>query len=71
MNITLEQLKQILDVQKEEVAKYITRNLTTYTWYEDVSIDTDTVRIELKAECIKAPYPQEYNVLEKYLKGIK
>ena len=66
MNITLEQLQKILDEQKRETAEYITRNLTTYTWYEDVSTDNDIVKAELKIECMKSPYPSDYNVLVKY-----
>lgn len=66
MNITIEQLKQILDEQKKETAEYITRNLTTYSWYEDVSTENEIVKTELKRECMKAPYPNDYNILEKY-----
>lgn len=66
MNITLEQLKQILDEQKKEVAEYITRNMTVYSWYENIAGSGEKVRTELKAQCLKAPYSNDYKILEKY-----
>lgn len=66
MNITIEQLKQILDEQKKEVADYIMRNLTIYSWYQKIYPESEIVKEELKNACIKASYPNDYIILEKY-----
>jgi hypothetical protein len=75
MNITIQQLESMLNEQKRVVGEYITRNLSTYSWYNDLTsgrevkqnIDSDLARTEMKKECNKSPYPEEFNTLKKYL----
>jgi len=71
LNITMEDLMSLLDEQKETVARYITRNLSCYHWRnleQGDKVDSDRARSELISEVRSSGYPDDFNILRKYLK---
>lgn len=68
IQMTIEELEKILNDQKEEVAKHITRNLSCYHWWGITGVDSEKARKELKTEALKSEYPNDYLVLNKYMK---
>lgn len=68
IEITIEQLESLLNQQKIEASKYITRNLSVYSfWGHSDKFDNEAVRKELMNEVVKSPYPEEFRTLKKYL----
>jgi hypothetical protein len=68
IKITIKELEDLLIEQKKVVADYITRNLSTYHWSRKESeLDIDKAKEELRNEVYNAKYPNEFNVLNKYL----
>ncbi|RYF78877.1 MAG: hypothetical protein EOO39_00215 [Cytophagaceae bacterium] len=68
IQMTLQELETLLHKQKEETAAYITRNLTVYSFFEDLTGDISAIKDELAKECVKSPYPSDVQVLKKYIK---
>ena len=69
LTMTLEQLENILREQKRVTADYITRNLTTYTFYnQNPGIDNKLAKDELRLEVMKSGYPDDFERLKKYIK---
>ena len=76
ITLTMGQLQTMLIEQKKLTGEYITRNLSTYTWFnqstdrsvEDKKIDIDKAKYELQVECAKSPYHPDFDTLCKYLK---
>lgn len=71
IHMTLDELEQLLNQHKDTIIRHITRNLSTYHWYnyknEDFKLDLELGREELRREVIQAPYPPDFQVLKKYL----
>ena len=75
IELTIRELETMLEEQKRVVGEYITRNLSTFTFYNENSdqkskkpIDIDLTKTELKKECFKAGFPSDFSVLKKYIK---
>lgn len=70
IEMTVSELEDMLLEQKRITAEYITRNLTVYHWYGmGNSIDLDKAKEELKAECLKSNFPNDFNVIKKFVKS--
>lgn len=68
ISITLDQLERLLINQKKVTADYITRNLSTYTFFKQhPEIDINLTKDELSKEVLKSGFPEDFNVLQKYL----
>ena len=68
ITITLDQLEQLLVMQKKATAEYITRNLSAYTFFKQhPEIDISLTKDELSKEVLKSGFPEDFNVLQKYL----
>lgn len=70
ITLTLEQLESLLNQQKHETAKYITRNLSVYSFFGCLdlgNVSIDTTKFELNTQCDNSPFPDEFNILKKYL----
>lgn len=61
IELTIEQLEELLREQRKLIAEHITRNLSVYS-----SLD-NTTKEELKRECWNAPMPDDFRTLKKYL----
>lgn len=69
IEMSIEDLQSMLDAQRSETAAYITRNLTHYSWWQKgIPEDINTVKGEMRAQVNKSPYPNDFNVLKKYVK---
>lgn len=70
ITLTLEQLESLLNQQKYETAKYITRNLSVYSFFGCLdlgNVSIDTTKFELNTQCDNSPFPDDFKVLKKYL----
>lgn len=68
LELTIPQLEALLNEQKRVISEQITRNLSVYSFFADLSGNSEEVRNELRQECLKSDYPNDFNVLKKYLK---
>ena len=68
IRITISELQHLLDEQKRVTGEYMTRNLTTYSWFDFEKHDIDKTKAELRAEAVKSWFPDDFNVLKKYIK---
>lgn len=70
ITMTIDQLRQLLVAQKNATAEYITRNLSVYSFFNELSskIDIDKAKTELKSQCYRSDFPDDFNVLSKYIK---
>lgn len=67
IELTLSELEVLLHEQKEVVGDYITRNLSVYSFFES-GIDIDSIKREMRNQCRNANFPNDFNVLKKYIK---
>lgn len=68
ITITVEQLEELLDAQKQETARHITKNLSIYEWFkQNQTIHIETAKMELQQEALNSDYPSDFKVLKKYL----
>ena len=67
IELTLSELESLLHEQKEVVGDYITRNLSIYSFFQ-AGINTDLIKQELQKQCRSAKFPNDFNVLKKYIK---
>lgn len=75
IELTIRELELMLEEQKRVVGEYITRNLSIYTFFNEnrnsttakTDIDIDLTNTEIKKECFKAGFPNDFSVLKKYL----
>lgn len=70
IHLTLNELSNLLRKQRETVGQHMTRNLSVYTWFNDNTgnIDTDKAKRELSRAAEMAPAPDDFKILEMYLK---
>lgn len=68
IELTINQLNEMLTEQKQVVGEYITRNLSVYMWFAEFSRDITKAKEELKQQVMKSGYPNDFNVLNKYIK---
>lgn len=69
IEMTVAELENMLLEQKRSTAEYITRNLTVYHWYGmGNKVDSDKAKEELKTECLKSHFPNDFSVLKKFVK---
>ena len=69
IEMTVSELENLLLEQKRQTADYITRNLTAYHWCGmGNKVDLDRAKEELKSECLKSHFPNDFNVLKRFLK---
>jgi hypothetical protein len=70
LEMSIEDLQEMLQEQKRVTAEYITRNLSVYHWYGKGNlIDTSKAKEELKAEALKSDFPTEFKVIKRYVKN--
>lgn len=68
IELTISQLQEMLTEQKQVVGEYITRNLSVYMWFGEFTGDITKAKEELKQQVMKSGYPNDFNVLNKYIK---
>lgn len=61
------ELEQLLKQQKQEVAEYITRNLSCYQFYQE-PLDITKAKEQMREQANNAKYPHDFNVLKKYVR---
>jgi len=68
LQLTIEELETLLNEQKQVTADYITRNLSFYDFYRNPGeVDLIKNREQLEEQCLKSGYPNDFNVLKKYI----
>ena len=67
IELELSELQELLNWQRHSCAEYMTRNLSVYHWYNS-ELNLDTAKHELQSEARKAPYPNDFLILSKYIK---
>ena len=66
LKITISQLENLLDRQRESIADYITNGVQPYgTTASGNDTFTD---IQVVEACRKADYPDDFNILKRYVK---
>lgn len=70
VTMTMEDLESMLWQQKNATADYITRNLSTFKWFNDntATIDCTSAKEEIVREVNKSPFAKDFQVLQKYHK---
>lgn len=68
ITLTMQELEALLRQQKQVTAEYITRNMSVYSWFPEVTGDLRQMKEEIKSECLKSGFPDDFDVLKKYLK---